>query len=214
MNYNYDKTNLNPDLVTYIETTIFPQYDLNEAGHGITHILNVINKSLKISKNYDVNLNIVYTVASYHDIGHHINKDEHEKISADLMIKDKNLAKFFSDSELNIIKTAIEDHRASSNTSPRNIYGKIVSAADKNMTIEDAIIRTYMYTKRHHPDFNKQEVLEEIYNHIEDKFGINGYAKVYIKDEDFENLKKETIALLSNKENFYSKVNEIILKLK
>lgn len=94
MNYNYDKTNLNPNLVNYIETEIFPQYNLNEAGHGINHILNVINKSLRISKNYDVNLNIVYTVAAYHDIGHHINKNEHEKISADLMIKDTTLAIF------------------------------------------------------------------------------------------------------------------------
>lgn len=82
------------------------------------------------------------------------------------------------------------------------------------MNIEEAIIRTYMYAKKHSPDLNHQEILDAIYNHLEDKFGINGYAKVYIKDDDFEKFKEEIISLLSNKEIFYSKANEIILKLK
>lgn len=213
MKYNYDKININPDLINYIENEIFPQYDLNEAGHDINHILNVINKSLKISKNYDVDLDIVYVVAAYHDIGHHINKDEHERISADLMIKDKKLSIFFTNDELDIIKMAIEDHRASSGIEPRNIYGKIISAADKKMNVTEAITRTYFYTKNHHPNFNHQEILEEIHNHLENKFGKNGYAKVYIKDEDFEEFKKELIKLLSDKVKFNNKVNEIISKL-
>ena len=209
-NYNYDKSNINPKLISYIENDIFPKYDLNESGHGIDHILNVINKSLKISKNYDVNLDIVYAVAAYHDIGHHIDKEKHEKISAEIMVEDDKLKEFFSCEELEIIKYAIEDHRASSGIEPRNIYGKIVSAADKQMTVEDAISRTYFYSKRHNPEFSHTEILNEVYRHLEDKFGRNGYAKVYIKDEEFENFKKELIKLLDNKDNFFEKVNIII----
>ena len=37
----------------------------------------------------------------------------------------------------------------------------------------------------------------------------NGYAKVYIIDEDFNSFKNELIALLENKENFFKKVSEI-----
>lgn len=210
MEYNYDKSNINPTIINYIENKIFPEYNLNEASHGINHILKVINKSLKIAQNYDVNINMVYVIAAYHDIGHHINKDTHEKISADIMIKDKKLKEFFSDNELNIIQIAIEDHRASSGIEPRNIYGKIISAADKNMSVQEAISRTYLYTKKHNPNFTYQEILDEIYRHINDKFGENGYAKVYIKDEEFENFKKEIIELLKDKTNFFEKVHSII----
>lgn len=212
MEFNYDKSNINSDLINYIECEIFPKYDLNEASHGINHILKVINKSLKISQNYDVNLDIVYVVASYHDIGHHIDKDNHEKISADMMMQDKKLKDFFIDNELETIKIAIEDHRASSKKVPRNIYGKIISAADKNMNVPDAIIRTYLYTKSHYPEFTYQEILEEIYRHLEDKFGENGYAKVYIKDEEFEDFKKEIIELLKDKNKFLERVKNIISK--
>lgn len=210
MEFKYDKSNISPNLVNYIENEIFPKYDLNEAAHGINHILKVINKSFKISKNYDVDLDIVYVVAAYHDIGHHIDKDTHEIISAQIMAQDEKLKEFFSNDKIEIIKTAIEDHRASSTKEPRNIYGKIISAADKNMSVEEAITRTYLYTKKHYPEFTYQEVLEEIYRHIEDKFGKNGYAKVYIKDEEFENFKNESIELLEDKDKFFEKVHLII----
>ena len=59
------------ELVKYIENEIFPLYNRNEEGHGINHIKTVIKRSLEIAKNYDVDLNIVYVVASYHDIGHY-----------------------------------------------------------------------------------------------------------------------------------------------
>ena len=73
--YNYPKQDLNEKLVEYIEKNIFPQYDLNEKGHNINHIITVINHAFDIAKNYTIDLNILYTAVSYHDIGHHIDKD-------------------------------------------------------------------------------------------------------------------------------------------
>lgn len=213
MEYNYNKTSLNKKLVEYIETHIFPEYNKNEAGHNINHILSVINRSFEISKNYNVNLNIVYTIAAFHDIWHHIDRKNHEKVSADIMISDNNLKKFFNKEELNIIKLAIEDHRASSGIEPRNIYGKIISAADKTLTIPSAISRTYSYTLEHFPSLSKQEILEEIYNHLNNKFGKNGYAKIYIKDEQFENFKNELIELLEDRNKFYDIATKIISKI-
>lgn len=40
---------------------------------------------------------------------------------------------------------AIEDHRASLEYIPRSIYGKIISSADRNTSIEDILKRTYEY---------------------------------------------------------------------
>ena len=213
MEYNYNKSNLNKDLVSYIEKEIFPIYDKNEKAHDISHIINVINHAFNISKNYDVDLNMIYTIASFHDIGHHIDKENHETISADIMSKDENLKKFFNSEELEIIKLAIEDHRASSSRIPRSIYGKIISAADKNLTVEIAITRTYLYSKKYYPEFTHAELYEEIYNHLNEKFGKNGYAKVYVEDEDYNNFKKDLIALLENKEEFFNEISKIEKKI-
>ena len=68
------------------------------------------------------------------------------------MSKDENLKRFFSEKELKIIKEAIEDHRASSNHDPRSIYGKIVSTADRNITVSSCLKRTYTYGKKLKPD--------------------------------------------------------------
>ena len=213
MEYDYNKSNLNKDLVSYIEKEIFPIYDKNEKAHDISHIINVINHAFNISKNYDVDLNMIYTIASFHDIGHHIDKENHETISADIMSKDENLKEFFNSEELEIIKLAIEDHRASSSRIPRSIYGKIISAADKNLTVEIAITRTYLYSKKYYHEFTHSEIYEEIYNQLNEKFGKNGYAKVYVEDEDYNNFKKDLIALLENKEEFFNEISKIEKKI-
>ena len=96
MEYIYDKTKLNEKLISYIENNIFPIYDKNEKAHDINHILTVINHAFSISKNYDVNKDMIFTIAAYHDIGHHIDKEKHEIISADIMIKDEKLKEFFT----------------------------------------------------------------------------------------------------------------------
>lgn len=82
---------INIELVRYIENEVFPLYNRNEEGHGIKHIKTVIKRSLDLAKNHDVNLDMVYTIASYHDIGHHIDRKTHEIISAEIFIKDDKM---------------------------------------------------------------------------------------------------------------------------
>ncbi len=118
--------NVNEELKRYVEQNIFPQYILNDKGHQIEHIKYVINRCSKLSKNMDVDNNMLYVIAAYHDIGHHIDYKNHEIVSAQIMYNDINLNKFFSNENLIIMKEAIEDHRASLDREPRNIYGKLI----------------------------------------------------------------------------------------
>ena len=175
------------ELKDYIEKNVFPEYSKNEIGHNLNHINYVIDRSFELIKenNLDVNLDMVYTIASYHDIGHHIDSANHEKISAEIMSKDEGLKNFFNDEELKTIKEAIEDHRASSKTDPRSIYGKIVSSADRNNTIEDCLERTYTYGKRLNPTLTDEELFERAHEVLVKKFGENGYAKFYFKDSNY-----------------------------
>ena len=175
---------INSDLKCYIEEKIFPQYSKNEQAHNIEHIKYVINRSFKFADTLgNLNYNMVYTIAAYHDIGHYIDSKKHEIVSGDIMAKDENLKKFFSDEELKIIKEAIEDHRASAENEPRSIYGKIVSTADRNNTVEACLRRSYTYGKKLEPNFTDEEIFERAYKHLKMKFGENGYAKFFFKDE-------------------------------
>ena len=202
---------INQELVKYIESEIFPLYNRNEEGHGIGHIKTVIKRSLKLAKNYDVNLNMVYVIASYHDIGHYIDRKKHEIISAEMFMKDEKIKKWFTTEQINTIKDAIEDHRASSNHEPRTIYGRIVSTADRTIIdIDNTIIRSYSYGKRNYVGLSEEEQIERVYQHLTEKYGENGYAKVYLEDKEFDESIKKLRQALSNKEEFIKRVKRVV----
>ncbi len=206
---------INNFLKEYIEKNIFPEYEKNEQAHGISHIEYVIDRSIKFANTIpDINYNIVYTVAAYHDIGHHIDSKKHEIISAEIMYRDDKLKDFFTEEERKIIKEAIEDHRASSKHEPRSIYGKIVSTADRNNTVESCLRRSYSYNKKLHPEYNDEQIFEECHYHLNDKFGEKGYAKFFFKDEEYENFLKEIRKLLSNKNKYIETQKKYINELK
>ena len=207
---------INKELQDYIESKVFPEYEKNETGHGIKHIKAVIKRSFDLVKEnkLDVNLDMVYTIAAYHDIGHHIDSKNHEKVSAEIMIKDIELKKFFKKEELTIIKEAIEDHRASAKEEPRSIYGRIVSSADRNNKVEDCLRRTYTYGKKLNPEATDEELFERAFDVLQNKFGEGGYAKYYFKDKQYEDFLKEIRNLLKEKEKYIKTQREYINKLK
>ena len=130
------------------------------------------------------------------------------------MYKDENLKKFFTDEERIIIKEAIEDHRASSNHEPRSVYGKIVSTADRNHTVEACLRRSYSYNRKLHPEFSERQVFEDCHYHLNDKFGENGYAKFFFKDEEYEKFLRDIRKLLVDKELFIETQKNYINELR
>lgn len=206
---------VNEELKKYINKNIFPEYEKNESAHDINHIKYVIDRSMKFAEEVpEINIDMAYTIAAYHDIGHHIDAKNHEKVSAEILEHDKGLKKFFEDDQIKIMKEAVEDHRASSDHEPRTIYGKIVSSADRNTDIESSIKRTYSYTKKHNPNLTLDELIEKSRQHLIEKFGIGGYAtsKMYFKDEEYEKYLRDLTELTSNKGEFtkiYKKINKL-----
>lgn len=206
---------VNQELKRHIQDNVFPEYDKNEKGHNIKHINYVIRRSFELIEQNEltVDSNIVYTVAAYHDIGHHIDSKKHEIISADIMFKDENLKRFFKEEELIIIKKAIEDHRASSDHEPRSIYGKIVSSADRNNTVEQCLGRSYYYGKKLNPEATDRELFERAFKHLNLKFGVDGYAKFYLKDKEYNNFLEDIRNVLKDEEEFCRIQEEYIKKL-
>ncbi len=195
---------VNEDLKTFIEENVFPEYSKNEQAHGIEHINYVIRRSFELIKQngLKVDNNMVYVVAAYHDIGHHVDPKKHEIVSAEIMSQEEKLKQFFAEEELLIIKEAIEDHRASSDHEPRSIYGKIVSSADRNNTVEQCLERSYYYGKKLNPQATDRELYERAFEHLNLKFGINGYAKFFLKDAEYEKFLEDIRKVLKDKEEF------------
>ncbi len=200
------------ELKKYIEENIFTSYDKNEDGHKLDHIMYVIDRSFMFASRVpDVNLEMVYVIAAYHDIGHYIDAENHEKVSGEMLLKDKNLRRFFTDEEIKIMSEAVCDHRASSKNEPRSIYGKIVSSADRNVLVEIPLKRTYSYRKEHSPNSTLDEIIEESRQHLLDKFGKKGYAttKMYFEDEDYKKFLEDITVLASNEEEFKRRFLEV-----
>lgn len=206
---------MNVKLQEYLENEIMPRNDLNDEGHNREHVNYVRRRSKKFASNIDgINMDMVDTIAVYHDVGHSIDAKNHEKVSASILASDKNLREFFSEEEIRVMVEAVEDHRASKNSEPRSIYGRIVSSADRNTSVDQVLKRTYSYRLKHMPDASIDEIIEESRKHAIDKFGVEGYAvdKMYFSDDEYEVFLKKIQELAGDLEGFrrrYIEVNEI-----
>ncbi len=198
------------ELKTYVEQNILPEYAKNDSGHNIEHINYVINRCFRFAEQFEnINLDMLYTIAVFHDIAHHIDKKNHEKLSAEIFYQNEDMKQFFTDEQRIVIKEGIEDHRASSNKIPRSYYGKIISSADRSTSVNEFLKRTHAYTLKHQPNLSQQEIIERAYNHTVEKYGNDGYAKSYVIDEEYNSFKNEISNLINNKELFTIKYKEI-----
>ena len=204
---------MNEKLIEYIENNILPEYSKNESGHGIEHINYVINRCLKFAEQFDnIDLNVLYAIACFHDIAHYIDKNNHEILSAQIFYNNEDMKEFFSDEERLVIKEAIEDHRASASHQPRSDYGKIISSADRSTSVEEFLTRTHSYTLKHYPNLSVEKIIERGYQHTKDKYGSDGYAKSYVYDIEYDNFLSQINELLSDVtkfKNVYKQINKV-----
>ena len=173
-------------LKKYIEEKILTQYDINNVGgHGRSHIETVINRCFEIIDEFklDVDMDKVYTVAAFHDIGYRVDPDKHEEVSSEMFRQDKFLQQIFSKKDMDMMAEAIVDHRASLEYDARNIYGQIVSSADREISVENMLIRSIQYQADKHKQENPtyDEVIEYSFKKLSSKYGKGGYAKMYFR---------------------------------
>lgn len=191
---------MNRELVSYIENNIFPLYEKNDKAHQMWHIRGVIDRSLEISKQYDINLDMVYTIAAFHDLGNYINRENHERESAKIFISDTKINSFFNDAQIIVIREAIEDHRASLTNKHRSIYGKIIATADKFITIDDVLKSVHLHTLENFPNVSWEQKVELCYKYLNKKYGENGYARIPLPYLPYEKFLVNIRKLLKNKE--------------
>ena len=165
---------INQELKKYIEENIFPKYDKFYA-HGMMHINAVIENMMMLADYYDLNTDMAYVIACYHDSGLGIDREHHEKESGKLLSNDIELKKYFIDSEIQIMKEAIEDHRGSRKTKPRNFYGECISDSDRDFDISILAKRQINTTLKCYPNIKTfDEHFERCYKYICGRINASG----------------------------------------
>lgn len=173
---------ISEELRIYIMENIITIYNSFDNAHNIKHALTVINSSILLARNYNVNYSMVFTIAAFHDIGLKVDRKNHHINSKHILLNDIFLKDYFSQDELIIMANACEDHRASNLEIPRTLYGLIVSDADRTTNIVDMITRCYDYTLNYYNDLTKEKTYSIVYSHLKDKYGENGYVKFHLKE--------------------------------
>ena len=175
---------INPNLQAYIEQEIMSRYDHFDAAHQRDHANDVIGRSLALAEHYDVNINMVYAIAAYHDTGLCEGRDTHHLVSGHIVREDSQLKKWFDDEQIETMAQAAEDHRASAGHEPRSIYGKIVAEADRLINPEKVIKRTIQYGHEHYPELGKEAQYQRFRAHMMEKYADGGYLKLWLPESE------------------------------
>lgn len=184
----------------YVESNILPLYANFDKGHQIDHVQKVIAESLLLAQNFPVNKNMVYVIAAYHDTGLSKGRALHHKFSAEMLSSDVTLRKWFSKNQIHLMKEAVEDHRASNDYEPRSIYGKIVAEADRDISPTTIMQRTIQYGLEKYPHCTEEEHFNRTLAHVRNKYGCNGYLKLWLNSpKNLQGLKEIQQLLEDNK---------------
>ena len=175
---------IDKNLIAYIEQEILTRYDHFDAAHQRNHAEEVIERSLALAEYYDVNTNMVYAIAAYHDTGLCEGRDTHHLVSGRIIREDTKLHEWFDDDQIETMAQAAEDHRASSGHEPRSIYGKIVAEADRLISPKKVIRRTIQFGLDHHPELDKEGQYQRFREHLLEKYSDTGYLRLWIPESD------------------------------
>ena len=172
------------EIIKYVENEILPRYEGFDAAHRTDHATTVIERSLGLAKHYNVDEEMVYVVAAYHDIGLVAGREKHHTESARLIMADEKLREWFSLEKLTTIAEAAEDHRASAEREPRSISGRIVAEADRAIEPMSILRRTVQYGLAHYAHLDKEGHWQRTLEHLAEKYEEGGYLKLWIPESD------------------------------
>ena len=201
------------DLVEFIETKILPQYAAFDAAHNMEHVTRVIRHSLELVKTTGADINMVYAIAAYHDLGMSGPRAVHHITGGKILASDARLRKWFSAEQIQVMREAVEDHRASASHTPRSIYGKIVAEADRDLDSDIVIRRTIQFGLANYPELDYEGQYRRFKEHMDNKYSKEGYIKLWIPNSpnatrlnDLRNLIAQPAELRKEFERIYAEI--------
>lgn len=191
---------MNAELKQYIEQEIIPRYDHFDKAHQRDHVLMVIQQSMDIASRLDVDKDMVYAIAAYHDTGLCEGRELHHVVSAQIIKADMQLRRWFTEEQIQTMADAAEDHRASAKQAPRTLYGRIVAEADRFIDPVTIVQRTVQYGLDHYPELGREDQYQRMVTHLKEKYGRNGYLKLWFPDSPNAARLEQLHQLIENEE--------------
>lgn len=205
---------VNLELMSFIETIILPKYNDFDPAHSLVHVQRVIASSLVLARKLGADIDMVYAIAAYHDLGMSGPRAIHHVTGGKILAADKRLSKWFSPEQVKIMREAVEDHRASASHEPRSIYGKIVAEADRDLQPDIVFTRAIQFGLGHYPELGEEEQYARFSNHVSDKYGNGGYLRLWIPNSPNEQYLKEVREIINDKTKLRSVFDKHYAKLK
>lgn len=168
------------DLMEFVETQILPRYTAFGDSHGLRHVLRVIRNSMELARITGADANMVYTVAAYHDLGLSGPRAIHHVTGGKILQADARLSRWFTPAQIQVMKEAVEDHRASNSRQPRSIYGRIVAEADRDLEPSEIFRRCLQYGLENYPALNREKQWQRFARHMHEKYSRTGYVRLWI----------------------------------
>ena len=175
---------MNPGLKRYIEREIIPRYEHFDRAHDVGHVRTVIARSLELAARYEVDADMVYAIAAYHDTGLVNGRENHHLDAGRILAADRELRRWFSEEQVEVMREAVEDHRASAGHAPRSIYGRIVAEADRVIDPATIIRRTVQYGLDHCPGLDREGHFVRCLEHLREKYAEGGYLKLWFPESE------------------------------
>ena len=172
--------NVSLDLMEFVEQNILPRYNEFDRAHSLNHVTGVIRRSLEIGRNMGADMNMVYAIAAYHDLGLSGPRAIHHLTGGKILANDARLKRWFTPNQITIMREAIEDHRASASHAPRSVYGRIVAEADRDLEPTNVFRRTIQFGLANYPQLSHEQQWERFLEHMQQKYSEQGYIKLWI----------------------------------
>ncbi len=201
-------------LIHYIETEIIPRYELFDKAHNLSHVRTVIEESLSLATKYNVNESMAYTIAAYHDTGLCRDRATHHLISGTILKQDETLRQWFSEEEIDTMKEAVEDHRASADHEPRSIYGKIVTEADRVIDPVVTLRRTVQYVLKQKPEAGEEWHYQRFHQHLMEKYAPGGYLKLWFPESENAKRLKELQKIIADEKQLKNTFQQLFAEEK
>ena len=201
---------IDTELRTYVEQQIIPRYALFDKAHQADHVNMVIKQSMKlVSSMPGIKTEMVYVTAAFHDLRLVDGRGNHHIDSRKILESDEFIKVRLTPEQIRLMGEAVEDHRASKSGRPRNDYGLIVAEADRFINGETIIRRTILYGLKHYPDLDREGHYRRTLEHLEKKYGRNGYLKIWLPWSDNAKHLESLRQMIDNSEVIYKLFDRI-----
>ncbi|QYN80085.1 HD family hydrolase [Kosakonia phage Kc263] len=168
---------------------------LNDPAHNLGHVMDVCRLGKRICEEIGLDERttlLVYLGCLLHDIGCKFERKHHHLIGYGLTYEliDRYWPGEFDDEEMITIATAVLEHRSSNKHKPSSLVSSIVSVADSGAPDLDLYIKRAIQFRLKN-NLPGDQLIEDVYKHLLEKFGVEGYHWKSYPDVGMEMFQRE-----------------------